>query len=338
MTSKFSFKFSNQQKISILSQADSVTSFTGVQLAAQIGESDNSEFLTLSLSQPNSEPMPDLQLFTIISLGISEYNNEVHFSGKSGDGRLLGPSAVYNSFDEVLAYGMAFARRTCTVIAQRQSEPSEQRHSLTKATPNSRPNTNIEALNCEFSLDDLTELDNLKDSLAQLNIKSYVETIKRVKSSCSAIIGILNPDCDRVPVVSITKSHTGSEISVSFHDPLNGDQLRNSVKFSSIKQAIYTYSDDIKTLFKNKDTSTLISATNTTLRSDSIPKPSSSGGIRIASFLGIVLMYIAFGMICSLLGFTAYFLSRSKIGTKQAVFLAIAVAMLAKLLAVSTFN
>lgn len=338
MTSKFSFKFSDQQKTTILNQADAITSFTGVQLDAQIGESDNSEFLTLSLSHPNGEPMPDLQLFTIISLGLSKYDNKVYFSGKSGDGRLLGSTAVYNSFDEVLAYGMAFARRTCTVIAERQSEVAEHRHSLTEATPISTPNKKTETLNCEFSPDDLTELDNLKDSLSQLSIKSYVETIKRAKSSCSAIIGILTTDWERVPVISITKTHTGSEISVSFHDPLNGDQLRNSVKFSSIKQAINTYSDDIKTLFKNKDTSTSISANNTTLSSDSIPKPSLSAGVRIASLIGIVLMYIAFGMICSLLGFVAYFLSRSKIGTKQAVFLAIAVAMLTKLIVVSTFN
>ena len=54
--------------------------------------------------------------------------------------------------------------------------------------------------------------------------------------------------------------------------------------------------------------------------------------IRFASLLGIVGMYVVFGLICSLIGFAAYFLVKSKIGPQKAIFVTVVVAAFARLL------
>lgn len=54
--------------------------------------------------------------------------------------------------------------------------------------------------------------------------------------------------------------------------------------------------------------------------------------MRLASLLGIVAMYVVFGLTCSLAGFSAYFLVKSKIGPQKAIFVTVVVAAFAQLL------
>lgn len=51
---------------------------------------------------------------------------------------------------------------------------------------------------------------------------------------------------------------------------------------------------------------------------------------RVASLIGIVVMYLLFGLICSLIGFAAYFLTKSKLGTAKAIGVTLVVAATAR--------
>ena len=60
--------------------------------------------------------------------------------------------------------------------------------------------------------------------------------------------------------------------------------------------------------------------------------------LRMASLIGIVAMYVLFGLICSLIGFVAFFLTKSKIGGVKAVVVAVVVAAIAKAVLLSSLK
>lgn len=315
MPSLLGFQFSEQQQKFAIDQLNQIQSSTGVQLNAQTGNAEGFDFFVVALHMPNDPTNPDMTVFTVISMpGL----DGVGFSGRKGDGGVLGPLAIYDSFEEVFTYGLALTRSVCSKIARGLNVPL--------APP--------PAADGVFSEDEKAAFQTTCNTISvRSGLHGYFEIVPLTASASTVGFGATNGNTERVPFASLVKSIENGKTVVTIRG-LNGKELPDAPQtFPSVDAALTFSSGYFEFMsaqlrpFEGKEH-------QANLRQETLDGAKNQNTVslaaRVASLAGIIGMFIVFGVICSLLGFAAYFLSKSKIGTGKAIFLAIAVALVAR--------
>lgn len=187
-----------------------------------------------------------------------------------------------------------------------------------------------------FSEDERSSFQAICDAIhTKSSLQGYFEIVPLSATAATVGIGAIDKAAQRLHFGSLVKTIENNRTTVTVRG-MGGRELPNAPQeFRTVNEALTfskAYFEYMSTqFFSSENNSPPIDPTRENL-GEAKDKQSMGIAMRIASFAGIIGMFIAFGVICSLIGFVAYFLTKTKIGTGGAICLALAVALAARVL------
>lgn len=313
-TEQTGYNFSEQDLATIRSHLARIQASTGMTLDVTLGSANGFAGLLVSINSPRLNLNAKvLQLQSWREPGMAAV-----FSVMSEpDGAPFGPSAFYDSLVEALVYADIHLRRTVESLLKPMA------NSTSAVTENAEASKDIVTKSAVLSPEEIHYTQAYANELGHsCGLSGYADFVEAKTGVMSIAIGVIRKETKMILGTVVVVSNM-PDSSCSVRDFLN-KPMPGPEYYSSIYAALVStrpYFNKLAQLAAERDAS-----------DGTTPKKPTNFATRIASVVGIVGMFAVFGVICSLLGFAAYFASRSKIGTSKAVGLTVAVALASRVL------